>query len=164
MRRIQDEWRHFDEELNIPYPWYTSTCLEWLTALNFEGKRVFEYGMGDSSFWYSSRGAVVSGVDNDPAWGIGGSYASNKSDYINSIYELKEHFDIVVIDGLYRDECTAHAINCLKRGGYIIIDNYKQKSADLEDWPLTDYYINDILIKIYKEPNHEDWKTAVIQL
>lgn len=144
-------------------PWYTSPCLEWLMTLDLKDKLVWEYGMGNSTLWYTKRGAIVSGVDSNPEWAVGGYHATEQSDYINAIYNLGELFDLVVIDGLYRDECTAHAINCLKRGGHIIIDNFKQPSVQA-DWPLTDYHINEILIKIYKEPGHPDWQTAVVQL
>lgn len=157
------EGGRFQDENGMILPWYTSPCLEWLLTLDFNMKHVFEFGMGDSTFWYTKQGAIVHGVDDNPVWAVGGRYVTEKTDYINAIYDTGLMYDFIIIDGLYRDECTAPAINCLKRGGYIIIDNFKQPSVQA-DWPLTDYFINEILIKIYKEPDHYDWQTAVIQL
>jgi hypothetical protein len=162
MKRISGEWRYFDEKLNIPYPWYTSPCLQWLETIEIRGKSIFEYGVGDSTVWYRTKGALCYGVDNNieyanKAWA---AHAHFFEDYINAINGLVE-FDIVVIDGVWRDDCTAKALEHLKPGGYLIIDNWKQASVQ-EHWPLTEKLIEGMPITVYKEPEHEDWQTAVI--
>lgn len=156
-----------DPENGFIMPWYTSTCLEWLATLDLKGKRVFEYGVGDSTLWYRKQGAIVKGVDINEKWaGISETeHEASEYYYLRAIWSTgstTDLYDIVVIDGSFRDECTKHALPNLKIGGYLIIDNYKQKSADLEHWPLTEKLIEGLPITIYKEPNHEDWQTAVI--
>lgn len=168
MIRIQDEWRYFDEVLKMPYPWYTSPCLHWLSGLDFKGKNVFEFGSGNSHLWYTLRGAAAYGVDSDTKYTIAGhvSFALSMDNYVNAIYSCVTQnkinkYDIVIIDGDYRDECTEHALRHLSPGGYLIIDNYKQQSVQA-DWPLTEKLIEDMNAKYFKEPGHPDWQTIVV--
>lgn len=170
MTRIENEWRYFDKALGMNAPWYTLQCLEWLDHLDLKGKRVFEFGVGDSTFWYREKGAITNGVDNDWEWvnktcawhGEGEEdWYLNSIDYISR--EDESLFDIVVIDGDYRDKCTAPALKFLKPGGFLIIDNYKQKTADLEHWPLTEKLIEGMDVKYFKEHGHEDWQTIVVK-
>lgn len=158
--------RRIDPSNGLIMPWYTSPCLEWLLKVGVENMNVFEYGVGDSSDWYRASGAYqVYGVDHDKAWVKDPFtiYATDKHEYLNAIYEPEIKFDLIVIDGIYRDECFKHALNCIHDDGYIIIDNWRQPSADLEHWPLTEKLIEGMPITIYKEPDHEDWQTAVIK-
>jgi hypothetical protein len=157
--------RRIDPSNGLIMPWYTSPCLEWLNGLDLKGKEVYEYGVGDSSYWYTWRGAIVDGVDSHIDWVRScpvAMFTTNKKTYIESVNCLDTMYDIIVIDGDWRDECTEYALSSLKSGGYLIIDNYKQPSADLEHWPLTEKLIEGMEITIYKEPDHEDWQTAVI--
>jgi predicted O-methyltransferase YrrM len=164
--------RILDPETGFILPWYTSPCLEWLTSIITKAKHVFEYGVGDSTKWFIEKGAYVTGVDDDSNWSSqGGVYirlATEKKEYLESIYHYRgkdigfKKFDMVIIDGIYRDECTQHALACLKPGGYLIIDNYHQPSVEPNVWTQTDKLIEGMPITIYKEPTHEDWQTAVI--
>lgn len=168
MKRIPGEWRYFDVQLNMPYPWYTRPCLEWLETIDLKDKRVFEYGVGHSTLWYKEKGvAVIWGVDTDETWATKSlaMHRTNEKDYAASILEgyVWGPFDIVVIDGAWRDDCTLSAMAALKSGGYLIIDNYKQKSADLEHWPLTEKLIEGMDVTYYKEPEHQDWQTIVVR-
>lgn len=156
--------RRIDPGNGLIMPWYTSPCLEWLLTLDLKDKRVFEYGVGDSTLWYRRKGSEVYGVDTNLFWAskVGMVFCQPYFPSYCQIIEKGGLFDIVVIDGEWRDECTKYALKALKPGSFLIIDNYKQKSADLEHWPLTEKLIEGMPITIYKEPDHEDWQTAVI--
>lgn len=157
--------RRIDPDNGLIMPWYTSPCLEWLITLDLKGKYVFEYGVGDSTYWFYNKGCKMYGVDSDHNYAVSrlAYHESKRLPYLRTIYRTGLNmYDIVVIDGDFRDQCTMHALTCLKPDGYLIIDNYKQKSADLEHWPLTEKLIEGMPITIYKEPDHEDWQTAVI--
>lgn len=153
-------------------PWYTSPCLEWMVSLDLKEKVIFEYGIGDSSLWYERQGAYNFGIESNEDWWM---YVVSKSAHKNPYtftkskerYLLGENdhrilFDLIIIDGLYRDECTEYALKVLKPSGYLIIDNWKQPSVE-EHWPLTEKLIEGMPITIYKEPEHYDWVTAVVQ-
>lgn len=161
--------RRIDPDNGLIMPWYTSPCLEWLKSLDLKDKLIWEYGVGDSTLWYRKIGAFVYGVDLVEKWSRHAFEGvcdivipTDKQEYIESSTYSGKLSDIVIIDGDYRDDCTEYALKSLKPGGYLIIDNYKQKSADLEHWPLTEKLIEGMPITIYKEPDHEDWQTAVI--
>jgi hypothetical protein len=123
-----EDWLTKDDE-GMQMPWYTRPCLEVLDKMDFIGKNVFEYGCGHSTLWYRKRGANVFGVDSNPEWAkfAGVDLETQEDDYVMSIYGMDYPlFDIVCIDGIYRDRCTEYALDYLAPGGILIIDNYDQ--------------------------------------
>ncbi|HEY3429627.1 MAG TPA: hypothetical protein VGK39_03050, partial [Cyclobacteriaceae bacterium] len=97
-------------------PWYTSPCLEWLMGLDLVDKKVFEFGLGDSTLWYVHNGAESYGVDSEISWCLkvgtinkGYEHTTFMYSYITSIKKYPFQFDFIVIDGLYRDDCTEYA-------------------------------------------------------
>jgi len=175
MRLIENEWRWFDEELNIPYPWYTSPCLKHLITLGLQGKTVFEYGVGDSTEWWRKKGTIIDGVDNNIEWALktGAQYKHHTYEYINAI-DTGKLYDIIVVDGEWRDECVYGVVDSelkypsifkyLKPYGLVIIDNYKQPSVQ-EHWPLTEAVIERLRLQVtyFKEPDHYDWQTIILK-
>jgi len=63
--------------------------------------------------------------DNINHGGIAQEYCS----YIDT-YDRK--YDIIIIDGIYRNQCVIKALQHIKKGGIIIFDNWKQKSCDID--------------------------------
>lgn len=163
MTEILEGGRKRDPKTGLIFPWYTWPCLEWLDGLDLSGKLIYEFGVGDSTQWYRKRGAKVTGVDSDYMWASVAqvSYLINQDEYTGSMV-FGRMYDIVCVDGDYRDNCTEPALRHLKSGGYLIIDNYHQPSVEPNDWHLTDKLIEGMPITIYKQPNHPDWQTAVI--
>lgn len=158
-----EHWGTLDEN-GMTMPWYTRPCLEWLEKLDLKNKAVFEYGCGLSSFWYNRVGAIAYGVDHDPKWiqeMCGYWCTDDKKAYLEFIGRWKKKYDLVIIDGIYRDDCTEFALKYLAPGGYLIADNFEQPSADLADWPKTRELTRNLPLTIYKEPDHIDWQTAV---
>lgn len=168
----QPHWRTIDER-GVTFPWYTRPCLEWLDKLPIHEMRVFEYGVGVSSLWYKSRGCeILGGVDSNQVWVWlrNQHIAEGKDWYIKGCEiwdELTdshiEEWDLIIIDGDFRDDCTEHALKHLKKGGFLICDNFEQASADLKDWPKTRELTKNLPVTFYKEPEHQDWVTAVFQ-
>jgi hypothetical protein len=165
MKRIPGEWRYFDEALNMPFPWYTSTSLEFLETLDLKGKRVFEYGVGESTEWYRAKGAEVFGVDIDPHWAakVGAKFTIWNNEYVHAIDQLGL-FDIVAIDGAWRDECVERAVLHLKPGGLLIIDNFEQPSVEPNRWDKAYELLSRKKSRVYFEPEHEDWKTLIVTI
>ena len=118
-------------------PWYTYPAIEYLRQLDFSGKDVFEYGSGNSTlFWGAAAKRVVS-AEEDEAW-----YATLKpkvaancdliletdlARYVDVIRRYPEGFDVIVVDGASRGrtrlKCSRAALECLRPGGLIILDN-----------------------------------------
>jgi hypothetical protein len=118
-------------------PWYTYPAIEYLRQLDFSSKTVFEYGSGNSTlFWGASASRVVS-AEEDEAW-----YATLKpkvpanceliletdlARYVDVIRRYADGFDVIVVDGASRGrtrlKCSRAALECLRPGGLIILDN-----------------------------------------
>lgn len=161
------DWLTLDEQGMI-MPWYTRPCLEWLVTLDLKGKDIFEYGCGNSTLWYRSKGANVVGIDDNIEWAekAGVYYVNNKffplEAYVEPISDHAKLFDIVVVDGSYRDECAAKALKFIKPGGFLIIDNWEQPSVEPNVWTKTKELIKDLRQTVYKEPTHADWHSLVV--
>ena len=157
-----------DDEHGIQMPWYTRPCLEVMDKWDFVDKDIYEYGVGYSTIWYGSRGALCSGVDINQKWvnftkeGCV-NWRPNKAPYIRDISHgcALNGYDIVAIDGNFRDDCTEYALQYLKPGGKLILDNWLQPEVE-EFWPKTEELIKGMPIEIYKEPDHPHWKTAIV--
>ena len=111
-------------------PWFTYPAIEYLSQIDFSQKRVFEYGAGYSTVFWGKKAAEVISVDNNQEWveKVKKMVASNvihavkQEAYVSSI---TPHglFDVIVIDGRFRNACTQYAIKALRDGGMIIVDN-----------------------------------------
>lgn len=156
-----DRWI-YEDRYGVKMPWYTYPCLKWLDGLDLKDKDVFEYGIGYSTDWYLSRGAKVYGVESNLDWVRPEPefyYTDNPIIYVSRILNL-HLFDIVIVDGIYRDDCVAVAINRIKPGGYLICDNYRQPSVEM-NWDKTESLTQHLNGKMYKQEDHRDWVTAV---
>jgi hypothetical protein len=114
-------------------PWYTYPAIEFLAGIDFSQQRIFEYGSGNSSAFWSGRALSVTSVEHDREW-----YEKTKScllgnqkielcdtedSYINSIHTATEKFDVIVIDGKYREQCAMQIEQHLTENGIVILDN-----------------------------------------
>lgn len=152
---------YLDTKNNLVMPWYTIGCLEWLIALDLNKMSVFEYGCGRSSLWWQKESKYWNGVDDDKRWSNGGKVTQDKKQYLES--SLNYNYDIIIIDGIYRDECTEYALKCLNKDGYLIYDNWEQQSTETfgNYWNRTKELLKSFDCTVYKQPEHVDWKTAV---
>jgi hypothetical protein len=118
-------------------PWYTYPAIEYLRQLDFSDKTVFEYGSGNSTlFWGASARRVVS-VEEDERWSVALApklpsncelvFEPDLARYVDVIRRYPEGFDVIVVDGASRGrtrlKCSRVALECLRPGGLIILDN-----------------------------------------
>jgi len=120
-----------------PIPWITYPALEFLTPRIDSRMAVFEYGTGNSTFWWGQRVARLVSCEHDKEW-----YGTFKERVTadNTTYLLRRHkggstayageiaaypgqFDILVIDGRDRVNCIKNGIGALRPGGVVIWDN-----------------------------------------
>jgi hypothetical protein len=116
-----------------PIPWYTYPAIEYFNQLNAKGLRIFEYGSGNSSIYWARKGANVWSVEHDSEWYKimtsraaqlkGLLFRESKREYAESINDVDGEFDVIVIDGAWRNECAAASLSRIKKGGLIILDN-----------------------------------------
>ncbi len=129
--------------------WYTYPAIEYLNNLDFSQKSIFEYGSGNSSIFWAKKAKNVISVEHDAQWfqkvksNLRENHTlllKNNEDYENSISEVNKNFDVVVIDGIRRVECSKVIQRCLNKdsneGFMIILDNsdrYKDTSRYLRE-------------------------------
>ncbi len=126
------QWSCVDKA-NNPIPWYTYPAIEYINQLDFSDKFIFEYGSGNSTLFWSKKAYQVVSVENDKQWyektaqynskNIIVKLHTNENTYIQEITKHEHEFDVIIIDGSYRYKCAKMAINKLKSGGMIILDN-----------------------------------------
>ncbi len=115
-----------------PVPWYTYPAIEYLNQLDASGLRIFEYGSGNSSLYWARKGANVWCVEHDPHWyermrqnpqlrGI--SLCTTKESYTAAVAEVGQTFDVVIVDGAWRNESAEAALAHLSDDGIVILDN-----------------------------------------
>lgn len=120
-----------------PMPWYTYPAIEYLRQLDLSGRTVFEYGSGNSTRFWADRAASVVSVEDDERWceqlradlpdNCALLFEPDLRRFVDSIRQYPEGFDIIVVDGpargRTRQKCAAAALEHLKPGGLIILDN-----------------------------------------
>jgi hypothetical protein len=121
------------DSLGNALPWFTYPAIEYLKRLNCSGWRVFEYGAGESTIYWSRKGAIVTSVEHNEQWfvemqnrllpGATISHRAERESYANAIREAGTQFNVIVIDGVFRETCADVCIPYLGEGGILILDN-----------------------------------------
>lgn len=123
-----------------PIPLYTYPAIDCLARVDMRGREVLEFGSGHSTVWWSNRGARVTALEAWPKW-----YREiiQKAPAAATILLVREDlqnlppiavppagYDVIVIDGLDRYRAKEMAIEWLRPGGAIIVDD--AQSPDLQ--------------------------------
>lgn len=143
------DWDCVDNN-NNKIPWYTYPSIEYFNNIDFSGKSIFEYGSGNSSIYWSNKAKKVTSIEGNKEWYEKVKKSINKNqelllknataEYENSISFLNEKFDVIIIDGIRRVECSQIIEKFLRvdapEGYMIILDNsdwYKETSKYFRD-------------------------------
>jgi hypothetical protein len=122
-------------------PWFTYPALECVEQWDLSTKRIFEFGTGHSTIYWSRHAQAVVGVESDPQWAARIAarvrekttlvVEPDATRYAARLMEQEEAFDVIVIDGIKRFQCVDPALARLRRGGVIILDNsdWHERSA-----------------------------------
>ena len=116
-----------------PLPWYSYPAIEYLDQFDFSARRVFEFGAGNSSLYWANRALELVTVENDAAWFERVRTAARpnhtlllretRNAYVGALAEQSGLFDLIVIDGRWRQSCALAAADKLADGGLIVLDN-----------------------------------------
>jgi hypothetical protein len=119
-----------------PIPWYTYPAIEYLKNIDFSNKKIFEYGSGNSSIWWSERCNKLISIESDPIWKnkISALLNNSKFDYRLATDETSyiKHSDIascnvIIIDGQFRAKCADFILSEVGSGStsldMLIFDN-----------------------------------------
>jgi hypothetical protein len=158
---------------NQPIPWLTYSAIHFINQKLKKQFRVFEYGSGNSTIWFASKVKHIVSIEHDPGFyssiyqkitlfdNVAYELIELKDSYSQKIQEYRNEFDIVIIDGRERVQCTKNSISALKQDGIIIFDN----SDRTEYNECFDYLVENDFKKIdFKGVGpigHVEWQTSI---
>lgn len=155
------------DTMDVGYPWLTFGAIMTLESIVNKDMKVLEFGSGGSTVFFAKNCGYVESFETDENWFE--TVYERLRDYSNirlvlgtekeNIELLKDihvDYDIILVDsGWVRDETGKHspqrgliaklAIEKLKVGGYLILDNYEHyglKDVDLSRFEV--YTFDDI--------------------
>jgi hypothetical protein len=120
------------DALGRPLPWYTYPAIEYLERLALDGARIFEFGCGNSTRYWCRRGARVTAVEHSREWfdeleaSVESAellYRPDRDSYVSALRESGASFDVIVVDGVWRERCVDEAIARAAPHTIIILDN-----------------------------------------
>lgn len=140
--------------LTVRQPWLPFLLIDFLDTRLRTSDKVFEYGGGGSTAWFSDRVAEVHTVEDSRAWFDAlsealdtprvhlmlRSPADDHADYVSAVDDFAdETFDVVVVDGRQRVRCFERATSKVRPGGLLVIDDIERTRYapvfDMVSWP-----------------------------
>ena len=119
----QDKYYWIENEI----PWLVPEAVDFIEKNMKPTDKVLEFGVGGSTLWFRKRAAEVLSIDHSQEWAdkVSGVKLLKPEEYKKFLEELpKEHFDWLLIDGVEGWTILDLGRAVLKRGGYLIFDNY----------------------------------------
>ena len=115
-------------------PWLTYPAIEFLRLLDLSGLDVFEFGSGSSTLFFASRVNSVKSIEFEPNWFGRVKKTAPENAEIVFCEDLGQYpatigagkntqYDIILVDGAERARCVQKAVEHLKPGGIVILDN-----------------------------------------
>lgn len=135
---FKSAWKNSSvDKAGNPIPWLTYPAIHFLESRSSALKQadVFEFGSGNSTFWWAKKCSSVTSVEYYDKWfekmktqlpkKVELLFRENNSthDFGNAILEDKKKYDIIMVDGRDRVSCAVNAAERLKKGGVIVWDN-----------------------------------------
>lgn len=123
---------------NNPIPWYSYSFIKFLEPRLKKEFSVFEYGSGNSTLWFSKRVKTVKAVEHDKNWyeKVKANLPANaeivyreREDnyYAKEVSASENKYEIIIIDGVARNNCVYESVNSLSQNGVIIFDNSERE-------------------------------------
>ncbi|HEY5327572.1 MAG TPA: FkbM family methyltransferase [Mucilaginibacter sp.] len=120
---------------NNPLPWVTYSFIDFIKQRLNRQHTVFEYGSGNSTYFYAKYAGIVVSVEHDKEWydKIVNKKPENAEliycelirdgDYCRVPLKLEETFDIIIVDGRDRVNCCKQAVKAVSEKGVIVLDD-----------------------------------------
>lgn len=118
-----------------PIAWYTYPFLKFIESRLSNTFSVFEFGCGNSTLWYALKVKSIKAVEHDKVWfelvkkklpsnaEVVFKELTNKGEYSREVLNSKILYDLIIIDGVDRNNCALNAIKQLSQQGILIFDN-----------------------------------------
>jgi len=122
-----------------PIPWVTYSFIDFIKDRIRKHHSVFEFGSGNSTFFYAKYAGMVVSVEHDKEWfdKIQANKPENSEmifcelktdgDYCRMPVKLDVKFDIIIVDGRDRVNCCKQAADALTPEGVIVLDDSERE-------------------------------------
>jgi hypothetical protein len=138
---IRDRLKLFLHELSRPgEPWLTAAMVDFLSTWLKPSDIGMEWGSGASTRWFATRVSHLISIEADKHWFskidklLDKEALREKVTYLyypkdNPLYHDQvsalpdRYLDFCLVDGEHRDDCAIRALDKLKPGGLMIVDN-----------------------------------------
>ncbi|MCJ8210722.1 class I SAM-dependent methyltransferase [Mucilaginibacter sp. RS28] len=133
-----DNQKPVDAEGN-PIPWVTYSFIDFIKDRIGKQHAIFEFGSGNSTFFYAKSAGIVVSVEHDKGWyeTILNNRPENSEiifcelhkdgDYCRMPVKLGEQFDIIIVDGRDRVNCCKQAVAALSENGVVVLDDSERE-------------------------------------
>ncbi len=115
-------------------PWLTASMVAFLDQWLRPTDEVLEWGARRSTRWFADRVARVQSVEHDPTWAAEVAVATERTgnvhlaavpaeDVSRYVAAWSDPVDLALIDGIHRDRCALRALDLVRPGGLVVVDN-----------------------------------------
>ncbi|QQL48887.1 class I SAM-dependent methyltransferase [Mucilaginibacter ginkgonis] len=123
-----------------PIPWVTYSFIDFIKERINKQHTVFEFGSGNSTFFYAKHAGIVVAVEHDKGWyeTVSRDRPENSEiifcelkrdgDYCRMPVKLGEKFDVIIIDGRDRVNCCLNCLDALTPDGVVVLDDTERES------------------------------------
>jgi hypothetical protein len=137
-----------------PVPWLTYPFTEFISPRLNKKHDMFEFGGGNSTLYWADLVKTVDSVDHDKKWvdlvskklpengkiiyvevedmhytALAFQPIGVVNNYNQSAINMGKKYDIIIIDGVDRNNCIINSLDSLKDAGIIVIDNIELESS-----------------------------------
>lgn len=181
------EWQRLNAETGLVECWWTHPCLDVINTWDLTGKRWLEFGAGLGTASLRQKCKWVDSIEANSEWANKAADYCNQNNLLNGIIysadlpdgiqELKDayfslipdgEYDIVSVDGIWRNECLQWALDHFKgRDGILVVDNLDQDFVWIS--PAANELMAPYPCEIYYQPGHinhegKPWNTRILTI
>ena len=127
------------DENGDPIPWVTYSFIDFIKTRINKDHSIFEFGSGNSTFFYAKSAGKVVSVEHDQDWfnKISATkpvnsemiYCALETDgkYCRMPLSLEQKFNVIIVDGRDRVNCCMNAVDALTEDGVIVLDDSERE-------------------------------------
>ncbi len=121
-------------------PWISYDAQALLASILTPASVVLEFGSGMSTAWYGRHAGQVVSIEDYEVWyqavsarlamlgNVEYHFAEDRAAYVGLAPD--QPYDLIMIDGNWREDCVRFAISHLRIGGVIYLDNSDKQYGD----------------------------------
>lgn len=136
------------DNIGQPIPWVTYPFIDFISERLNSDMNIFEFGSGNSALYYSQKVDSITSVKHNQAWynKISKITPSNvtliykvlieNNEYSKCLKDREMIYDIIIVDGVDRNNCIFNSVNFLNNNGVFVLDDserdeYKEATSFL---------------------------------